>query len=114
MHKAVLAMLLFLALLLLAYQSLIAWDVRGVRAFQYSYGRFLKDAAAAGCLQKEAIVNSAKKRGWKIEENVQLPFRSGAPEEFSVAVRVFVEPPLNFSKEPGVKFFFDEAGCLIS
>lgn len=114
MRKVILTLLLLVTLVLLAYQSLIAWDVRNSRQFSRAYSYFLSDAAALGCLQKEALIRAAKDRNWEIEDNRQPPFRSRSPDEFAEALRVFVEPQLNFSKEPGVMFFFDEAGCLIS
>ncbi|WP_291737884.1 hypothetical protein [Leisingera sp. F5] len=114
MKKAILPSLLLVTLVLLAYQSLIAWDVRNSRRFNKAYGYFLSDAAALGCLSKEALIQAAEARGWEYEDNRQPPYRSWSPDEFSVALRVFVEPQLNFSKEPGAMFFFDDAGCLVS
>lgn len=103
----------FILLSLLAYQSLIAWDVRNVQGFQHAYGQFVKDAATSGCVTRSSIIQAAEVREWEFEDDRQSPFRSSSPKEWSVAVRVFTVPPLNFSKEPGVMFFFDERDCMI-
>lgn len=113
MKRVVLPFLFFVAVVLLAYQSLIAWDVRNVRNFHSSYSGLLKDASVLSCLTKDALVEASKARGWEYEDNRQPPYRSGAPDEFALALRVFVKPQLNFAKEAGVMFFFDYAGCLI-
>lgn len=98
---------------LLAYQSLIAWDVRNVRDSQRAYSNFVFDAAALGCVRRAYIIRTAETRGWDFEDDRQPPFRSWSPDDWAVAVRVFIEPQLNFSKEPGVMFFFDNEDCLI-
>ncbi|UWQ76433.1 hypothetical protein [Leisingera sp. M658] len=114
MKRVILPLLLLVALVLLAYQSLIAWDVRNTKHFYRAYSYFLTDAAALGCLRKETLIKAAKARGWGYEDNRQPPYRSWSPDEFLETLRVFVEPQLNFAKEPGVTLFFDDGGCLIS
>ena len=98
---------------LLAYQSLIAWDVRNVRDSQRAYSNFVFDAATLGCVRRASIIRTAETRGWDFEDDRQPPFRSWSPDNWTVAVRVFIEPQLNFAKEPGVMFFFDNEDCLI-
>ncbi len=105
--------IIFILLCLLAYQSLIAWDVRNVRGFQRAYSEFVKDAATSGCVTRLSIIEAAEAREWEFEDDRQPPFRSSSPEVWAVAVRVFTVPPLNFSKEPGVIFFFDKKDCMI-
>lgn len=104
---------MFILVCLLAYQSLIAWDVRNVRGFQRAYGQFFRDAATSGCVTRTAILDAAIDRGWEYENDRQPPFRSVSPDDWSIAVRVFTVPQLNFSKEPGVMFFFDENDCIL-
>lgn len=98
---------------LLAYQSLIAWDVRNVRDSQRAYINFVFDSATLGCVSRASIIQTAKARDWQVEDDREPPFRSGSPDNWTVAVRVFIEPQLNFAKEPGVMFFFDKDDCLI-
>jgi len=113
MNKA-LTIIAFLALLaLLAYQSLIAWDVRNVRDSGRAYASFVRDAAASNCLPKDALLETAIARDWDFEDSPQPPFRSYTPKGFNDSIRVFVEPQLNFAKEPGIRFFFDDNGCLM-
>mgnify|MGYP001794122158 CR=1 FL=1 len=98
----------------LAYQSLIAWDIRNVRKFAYANLGLHRDAAAMACVSKESVLKAAKQRDWAFEEERGRIFRSSSPEVYANAVRVYVEPPLNFVKEPGVLFFFDTDGCFIA
>jgi hypothetical protein len=113
MKNALLILTIIVLLALLAYQSLIAWDVRNVRKFAYANLRLHQTAAANACVPKTAILEAVADRGWNFEESPELVF--GAPAEYKDVIRVFVEPPLNFAKLPGgVQFFFDRSGCYIS
>lgn len=114
MRTALLALTIFVLLVLLAYQSLIAWDVRMLRKFAFASLSLHQSAAALACVPKTAILEAADERNWEIEEGAQITFRSSPPDTYAEAVRIHVQPPLNFSKEPGVMFYFDSQGCYIS
>ncbi len=113
MKKAMIVVSFLILLGLLAYQTLIAWDVRNVRDSGRSFGYFMRDAAARNCLTKETLIQLAVERNWDYEDARQPVYRSFAPDEYAETLRVFMEPQLNFVKEPGVRFFFDSNGCLI-
>jgi hypothetical protein len=98
---------------LLVYQSLIAWDVQNVQDYQKSYSKFIFDAMTLGCVSRSSFIQTAEARGWKYEDGRQPPVLIKAPDDWAAAVRVFIEPQLNFAKAPGVLFFFDHQDCLI-
>ena len=98
---------------LLLYQSIFALDVRNVKDFQRAYLEFLKDAAISSCLDKDTIVETAVQRKWIVQDPDPRSLNRTPSENWAYSVRVFVEPPLGFSKVPGVEFSFDEEGCLI-
>ncbi len=105
-------LIVFLSFLLLM-QSLTTWDTRNVRDFQSAYISLLKDAAEQSCLTRSSILQAAKERAWETENNLQAPLRVASPDNWTTAVRVFVVPPLSFSKAPGVTFFFDKNDCMV-
>ncbi|MEL7258299.1 MAG: hypothetical protein AAFN80_10725 [Pseudomonadota bacterium] len=113
MRMVIVVIFIFVLCCLLAYQSLIAWDVRNVRDSQRAYVNFIFDAATLDCVRRTSIIQTAEARGWQIEDDRQPPFRSWSPDNWTKAVRVFIKPQLNFAKEPGVMFFFDDEDCLI-
>ena len=113
MRKEIIVFAIIVLCCLLAYQSLIAWDVRNVRNSQRAIGNFVFDAATLGCVRRASVIRIAETRGSHFEDDRQPPFRSRSPDDWTTAVRVFIEPQLNFAKEPGVMFYFDDADCLI-
>jgi len=91
-------------LVLLAYQTLVTADDRnGVKHYLSSYA-FVRSAATNGCLRKSAILAEAQRRGWEVQE----PDPWG---NIPSSIRVMVEPPRAFVKNPGMRFIFDEDGC---
>ena len=102
-------------LVLLLYQSVIAWDVRAVQKFGSAYSKFLRDSAVNGCVKFEDFRVQAFERNWLVEEYTNQDSFTAAfkPAAFDTALRVYVEPPLSYSKIPGVMFYFDEKNCLL-
>lgn len=49
-------------------------------------------------------------RAWRLD-HLDDPSHLGNLTPEPGAIRVFVEPPLPFAKEPGVVFRFDDAAC---
>ena len=74
---------------LLLYQSLFAMDVRNVRDFQSSYLNFLKDAAVATCMDKDAIMNIAAQRNWVVQDPDPLRPMNSEEVAWESSIRVF-------------------------
>ena len=88
------------------------WDQRGVARFLGAEASYLEQLATASCARRAAFIATARARGWTVEEQPEHVWGEKAATAHS-ALRVHVEPPLPFSKEPGVLYFFDRQGCLI-
>ncbi|MEM6663694.1 MAG: hypothetical protein AAF666_16130 [Pseudomonadota bacterium] len=109
--------LTFMALLFLAWEQLSARfeiaDRTGVIRFLSASTAFHYDLAQRACLDKAELVAAAADRGWDVQNPAQAPYLPlGATAPAGGAVRVFVDPPLPLSKDPGQVYWFDAEGCL--
>lgn len=91
-------------------QQLEIRDKRGVSRFQSAYAGFLSEAARVSCLRADQIETLARSRDWIVERpDPRLDWQTGLPDPNSL--RLFVEPPMPFAKEPGIQFLFDQDDC---
>lgn len=105
---------LVLLILILGYFLLIArlelWDERGIRKSIGASGAYMFEAAQLACATKDQLLQAADRRGWLAETAIKV---YEPPENAVSHLRVFVEPEIPFSKEPGRVFHFDGRGCLV-
>jgi hypothetical protein len=105
-----------------AYLHLQIWDTRGVNGFLTAYTGLLRDAAEISCVQKNSIIEIAKRNKFRIDNNIhewRLDFGQSKEDIDGLennyhSVRIYIKPEMPFSKEPGVVFRFSSRGCLQS
>lgn len=109
--------LLVVIIVVLSYQLIIArlevWDARGVKDFVVSYSGFMRELSAGTCITRERLLYVASTKGWKVDLDGFADGWHVKEDGISSAVRVYVRPPVPFSKEPGIFMAFDESGCLV-
>jgi hypothetical protein len=102
------------------YLHLQIWDTKGVNGFLTAYSGLLTDAAEISCVQKNSIIETAKRNEWRIDNNIhEWRLDLGQTKEQidglgnnNHSVRIYIEPGMPLSKEPGVVFRFSSRGCL--
>ena len=102
------------------YLHLQVWDARGVNGFLTAYNGLLRDAADISCVQKNSVIEIAKRNEWRIDNNIhkwRLDF--GQSQEYiddlenePHSIRIYINPEMPFSKEPGIVFRFNSRECL--
>jgi len=112
MKTVIVTIAIFVLLALLAFQSLIASDVRNSHNFLSAQRNFIHDAAATSCLAKAEMIMTAISRDWEYRDIARPDNDIKQGQEYRDILIVHVKPPRNFAKDLGVKFFFDAKGCL--
>lgn len=97
------------------------WDTRSVNRFLVAYNDLIKEAVDTSCIRKSSIVDLVHERGWRFDNGIndwRLDF--GQSQEYIDelendldGIRVYIDPAMPLSKEPGIVFRFNESGCLI-
>jgi len=104
----------------IGFQQFKQADLEKVSEFQSAYSDFLKSLINSSCIERELVKKDANSKGWKLDENIHDWRLSVGQSKDTVAslgaspqrLRLFVEPPMPFTKEPGVVLFFGKDGCL--
>ncbi|MEP1327710.1 hypothetical protein [Pseudophaeobacter sp.] len=80
----------------------------------WRYYQFLRDAAAANCLKKYALIQAAINKAWEYEVNPKMKFPIDRTDGHDTSLRGLVDPSLPFlltaSKGLGETFYFDKDG----
>jgi len=114
------AVISFVLTVYVGYLHLQLSDAKGVSNFLGSYSSLLRETAAAVCVNKDDILNVSKRNGWRVDENINAwrtdygqskEYVEGLRETPS-SIRIYIEPAMPLSKEPGVVFRFNAEGCL--
>ena len=95
-----------------ALQWLQAADAKGVSRFQGALTGFYCDLLRTRCVTSSEVIQAAEARGWKVETD-PARFSHLSAEQRRNRLVIHVEPPMPFSKEPGVAFRFGADGCLM-